>query len=46
MGSLPWARMCINMQVCPYTLRPCHVTLPLSSPILLLLLREACADII
>ena len=43
MGSLPWASTCITMQACPYTLRPCHVILPLSSPFLLLLLREACA---
>ncbi len=32
------------MQACPYILHVCHVILPLSSPFLLLLLREACAD--
>ncbi len=32
------------MQVCPYTLRPCLVTLPLSCPFLLLKMRKTCAD--
>ena len=45
MGSLPRASTCITMQACPYTLRACHVTLPLFPPFLLLKMRKTCADI-
>ena len=45
MGSLPRARICINMQSCPCTFCTCNVTLTLFPPFLLLKIRKTCADV-